>query len=286
MTHADRSPAQSPPTLFHAGVIENRRVSTTMRRMTLAVPEDWGPPRPGQFVSLTLDRPWDDAGAGVIDGPLLRRPFSVSDFRREGASRRIEILFAEAGHVTGRLAVVPSGTEIDLLGPLGTAFPSDGIADPVLVAGGRGVAPFVYYARERLRRGLAFTLLYGARTGAELIALPDLPADRVHLASEDGARGMRGTACSLLEARGTAHDGPVLSCGPHGMLQAVVAWARARGRHCWVSVESVFGCGIGLCGGCAVPAREGGYHWACRDGPVIDAEELDWKRWTSDSTCA
>jgi dihydroorotate dehydrogenase electron transfer subunit len=286
MTQAERSRLPAPPALFRAGVIENRCVSTAMRRLTLAVPDDWGPPLPGQFVSLTLDRPWDDAGPGRVDGPLLRRPFSVSDFRREGASCRLEILYAEAGHVTSRLAAVPSGTEIDLLGPLGTAFPSDGIADPVLVAGGRGVAPFVFYARERRRRGRAFTFLYGARTGAELIALPDLPADRLHLASEDGERGMRGTAGALLETLGAAHDGPVLSCGPHGMLHAVAAWTRARGRRCWVSVESIFGCGVGLCGGCAVPAREGGYRWACRDGPVIDAEELDWERWTSDSTCA
>jgi dihydroorotate dehydrogenase electron transfer subunit len=267
-------------------VIENRRVSTTMRRLTLAVPEAWGAPLPGQFISLTLDRPWDDAGPGGIDGPLLRRPFSVSDFHRQGASCRLEILYAEVGHVTGRLGAVPSGTEIDLLGPLGTAFPMDGIADPVLVAGGRGVAPFVFYARERQRRGLDLTLLYGARTGAELIALPDLPADRVHVASEDGERGMRGTACTLLETLGAGHDGPVLSCGPHGMLQAVVAWTRAHGRRSWVSVEAIFGCGVGLCGGCAVPARGGGYHWACRDGPVIDAEELDWERWTLESTCA
>lgn len=286
MSDSDRAPAPAPPALFRAGVIENRRLSTTLRRMTLAVPEDWGPPLPGQFVSLTLDRPWNDAGPGRIEGPLLRRPFSVAGFRRQGRSCRIELLYAAVGQVTDRLGTVASGTEIDLLGPLGTAFPSDGIADPLLVGGGRGIAPLWFYAWERQRRGLAFTLLYGARTGAELIALADLPAERVHLASEDGARGLRGTAGGLLEAQGAAHAGPVLSCGPHGMLQAVAAWARLQGRPCWVSVESIFGCGVGLCGGCAVPAPGGGYHWACHDGPVIDARELDWERWTNDSTRA
>ena len=286
MTQPDRSTGVAPPALFRAGVIENRRVSKALRRLTLAVPEDWGPPLPGQFVSLTLERPWDDVGPGRADGPLLRRPFSVSDFRRDGAHCRIEILYAAVGQVTGRLALTPSGTELDLLGPLGTSFPSEGLADPVLVAGGRGVAPFVFYARARARRGLAFTLIYGARTGAELVALPELPADHVHLASEDGARGTCGTAGALLDARGAGHDGPILSCGPHGMLHAVAAWARSRGRRCWVSVESIFGCGVGLCGGCAVPARGGGFRWACRDGPVIDAEELDWERWASESTCA
>jgi len=69
------------------------------------------------------------------------------------------------------------------------------------------VAPFVFYARERRRRGRAFTFLYGARTGAELIALPDLPADRLHLASAVTAIGPRrlvGTAAGFesLDAAG------------------------------------------------------------------------------------
>jgi len=273
------------PVAIRAGVIENLRVSTTMRRLTLAVPEGWGPPLPGQFVSLALGPDWDDGSSGTVDGTLLRRPFSVADFRIDGRSHRLDVLYAPVGSETRRLADAPAGAAIDLLGPLGTAFPLEAGGSPLLVAGGRGIAPFVFYARERLRRGRAATLLYGARTGAELIALPDLPADRVFLAAEDGTRGAHGTACTLLEDHGPRQAGPVLSCGPHGMLHAVAAWARAHGRKCWVSVESIFGCGIGLCGGCAVPARESGFRWACRDGPVMDAEELDWERWKTESTC-
>ncbi len=34
--------------------------------------------------------------------------------------------------------------------------------------------------------------------------------------------------------------------------------------------------GIGVCGACATPARQGGYKLACKDGPVFDLNELDW----------
>ena len=34
--------------------------------------------------------------------------------------------------------------------------------------------------------------------------------------------------------------------------------------------------GIGDCGTCAVPIRQGGYELACKDGPVFDLVALDW----------
>jgi dihydroorotate dehydrogenase electron transfer subunit len=256
------------PAVVAAGVIANRRLSTTIRSLTLAVPDGWGPPRPGQFVSLALE--------GGVE--LLRRPFSVAGFAADRMHRRVELLYAPVGTVTERLAAVEPGTEIDLLGPLGSVFPFEVAGRPVLVAGGRGIAPLAFYAAERARRGLSFTLLYGARGGAELIALPELPVDSIHLASEDGACGTTGTAAALLECEAASGEGPVLACGPHGMLAAVAAWAHARSRPCWVSAEAVFACGMGLCGGCAVPARGGGYRWVCRDGPVMDAEGLEWAR--------
>jgi len=69
------------------------------------------------------------------------------------------------------------------------------------------------------------------------------------------------------------------------MLAAVADWARSREIPCWVSLEEVFGCGIGICAGCAIPAikSHGGEYgrvlWACGVGPVVAAEDVDWERW-------
>jgi dihydroorotate dehydrogenase electron transfer subunit len=272
------SGAAAEPVAITAGVVANRRLSTTMRRLTLAVPDDWGPPRPGQFVSIALERPGPDGRPGDAGFARLRRPFSVAGFAAERGRRRIELLYAPVGGVTERLAAFTAGAECDLLGPLGTGWPPEVDGHPLLVAGGRGIAPLFFYAVARARCGLPFTLLYGARRGDELIELPELPADSLREAAEDGVRGEKGTACGLLESEGARRDGPVMACGPHGMLATVADWARRRGRRCWVSVEAVFACGMGLCGGCAVPARGGGNRWVCRDGPVMDAESLDWTR--------
>jgi NAD(P)H-flavin reductase len=36
-------------------------------------------------------------------------------------------------------------------------------------------------------------------------------------------------------------------------------------------------CGFGVCLGCAAPLAAGGVALVCRDGPVFDAEAVDWE---------
>jgi dihydroorotate dehydrogenase electron transfer subunit len=36
-------------------------------------------------------------------------------------------------------------------------------------------------------------------------------------------------------------------------------------------------CGFGVCLGCAAPLAEGGFALVCRDGPVFDADRIDWE---------
>ena len=105
---------------------------------------------------------------------------------------------------------------------------------------------------------------------------------RVEVATEDGSRGRRGLVTALLdralarlsERRRTGVM--LLACGPQGMLKAVADIAAARGASAQVSVDPLMACGRGLCLGCSVSAREGGYRLACQHGPVFDARELNW----------
>jgi dihydroorotate dehydrogenase electron transfer subunit len=71
----------------------------------------------------------------------------------------------------------------------------------------------------------------------------------------------------------------VYCCGPVKMLRAVAAMCAERGIPCQASVETVFACGMGVCRGCTVPAREAdaGYLMACSDGPVLRAETVNWE---------
>jgi dihydroorotate dehydrogenase electron transfer subunit len=64
------------------------------------------------------------------------------------------------------------------------------------------------------------------------------------------------------------------------MMQAVAAIAAECGLPCQVSLERPMGCGIGVCLGCVVPVKQRHgqvvLQRSCVDGPVFDAEALQW----------
>jgi dihydroorotate dehydrogenase electron transfer subunit len=135
-----------------------------------------------------------------------------------------------------------------------------------LVSGGLGVAPMPLAARDARAAGMRVTWVHGARTAADLCSEAD--GDEVVWATDDGSQGVRGTAVSAAPDAGL-----VLACGPNPML-AAVAECRPDAQ---VAVEAYMGCGTGVCLGCAVPLRRGGYDRACKEGPVYRASDIDWR---------
>jgi dihydroorotate dehydrogenase electron transfer subunit len=237
--------------LADAAVVGRREVARDIWVLSLHAPAVAASVRAGQFVNL-----------GWSGGPLLRRPFSV--YRADG--ERIEIVLKAVGAGTSELLAMELGDRISCLGPLGRGF--DLVAGPktvALVSGGLGVAPMPLAARDARAAGMRVTWVHGARTSDELCSEAD--GDDVLWATDDGTRGYAGTAVAA------APDADlVLACGPNRMLAAVAdRWPDAQ-----VAVETYMGCGTGVCLGCAVPLKRGGYDRACREGPVYRAADVDW----------
>jgi dihydroorotate dehydrogenase electron transfer subunit len=67
------------------------------------------------------------------------------------------------------------------------------------------------------------------------------------------------------------------ACGPHGMLAAVSRIADEHSLPCYVSMEERMACGLGACMGCSAPVKTGGYQRVCKEGPVFDSREVEWK---------
>ncbi len=210
--------------------------------------------RAGQFVNL-----------GLPAGPLLRRPFSV----HTAADGVIEVLLKAVGYGTRLLTELREGDLVACLGPLGRGFELDPDGGPVyLVSGGLGAAPMPLAARQAARLGLDVTWVHGARSAADLN--PEWYGDRVLWATDDGSQGRPGP---VLEAIPNS-PGQILACGPNPMLRALAG----RFPQAQVALETHMGCGTGVCLGCVVPKRGGGYDRACSEGPVYRAGEVDWDR--------
>jgi dihydroorotate dehydrogenase electron transfer subunit len=243
--------------------------------MVLDLPGSWGPPLPGQFVQLQAPIP------GYF---RLQRPFGVAGWHvAEGGAGRLDIVYAPVGAESRRMTELRRGDQLDWIGPLGVGYAVLKERRAVLVAGGRGIAPLLYLASELERNSHPCRLLYGYRSREERWAVG--PSTPLHEASEDGSRGLRGTVLDLLDslllssALDPARDALYI-CGPTPMLRAVAAWNNPHRFPLQVSLETIFGCGCGLCAGCAVPMRGGegfdAYALACRQGPVFPAEKVDW----------
>jgi dihydroorotate dehydrogenase electron transfer subunit len=231
--------------------------------------------RPGQFVMIK---------AGLGAEPPLRRPFSILSVDARGGTFA---LFVKAiGPGSRGLCAMAPGEVAQCLGPLGKPFtPPPAGAEPLLVVGGYGVAPFLFFGESLARAGGRGRLFYGGRTAADLPLLGRLagPGLEVVAATEDGSLGARGRVSVPLEAHLDRAPGPVrlYACGPEPMLHAVARIAAERGLEAEVSLDPWMGCGIGTCLGCVVrvqgPDEERWkYRCACTEGPVFPAERVVW----------
>lgn len=214
-------------------------------------------------------------GATWGEAPFLPRPMSLLN-----DGKRPSILVKVVGEGSRRLAASEPGDTFTVLAPLGRPWspcPSD--QTPILVAGGVGVCPLLYLARELTKTGRRPIALYGGRTAADL-ALDDELADTsdMRVATEDGSLGDMGKVTVLVEralseTRGKAK---IYTCGPEPMMAAVVRLAREASVPCEVSLETVMACGYGVCLGCAVPRTDGTFLYACSDGACVDGYVIDW----------
>jgi dihydroorotate dehydrogenase electron transfer subunit len=223
---------------------------------------------PGQFAMVR--------GAAWGQAPLLPRPMSLLE-----PGRRPSILIKIVGEGTRRLAHASPGEPFDLLMPLGNRWsPCPEGHQPILVGGGVGIAPLLFFARELMAQGVRATTLYGGRSASDLPLAEDVAeVSNCRILTEDGSRGTRGRVTALLEAAVSEAQGPVkiYTCGPDRMMAKVAEMSQSLGVPCEVSLETPMACGYGVCLGCPVKRAEGGYLYACMDGPCIDAAAIAWE---------
>jgi dihydroorotate dehydrogenase electron transfer subunit len=262
-----------PSTKVHrALVVENRDAGRGYFRIVLRAPALALQARPGHFVMLRVSENRD---------PLLARPFGIASVRDR---RDIELYYRVVGRGTSLLTTVRKGAALAVHGPLGNGFPAPAKGDtPLLVAGGSGFPPLLFFAANHGRRAHFFA---GSR---DKECLPPARAMRtiashvqaVHTATEDGSRGTCGFVTDALAAyleRPAGAGRPVIyACGPHPLLAAVSRLAIQRGVACYVSMEERMACGLGVCMGCSVAVSAGGYQRVCKEGPVFLSTDIDWK---------
>ena len=224
--------------------------------------------RPGQFVELSV------IGTGEA-------PISISSSpTRRGV---LELCVRRVGLLTSALFRLPAGALVGVRGPYGNGFPVTEMEgdDLLIIAGGLGMAPLrslLWYALDHQDRFGTLTLMYGARTPADMLFRDELEA-------------LAGT--SSLNTLLTVDRDPTGTWAHHvGLLPSLFAKVQFDPRRTYaavvgppvvykfvlgellalkfpkdrilMSLERRMKCGIGKCGHCTV-----GYKYTCIHGPVF-----------------
>ncbi|HUX20867.1 MAG TPA: dihydroorotate dehydrogenase electron transfer subunit [Spirochaetia bacterium] len=261
---------------FSARILSNQNVAQDYYEMRFTWPSEVDGPVPGQFVSAR--------SFGTSD-LILRRPFAVSAFDPERSVAAI--IYQKRGKATNMLAAKSASETVDLIGPLGNAFPvSEGVR-PLLVGGGVGLGPILFFGNWLTERGAPPTVLLGFRTKNYV---PSFLADRKRVGfdpvvcTDDGSHGYHGTTLDWLtgpasERIGGFGDCSVYTCGPNAMMAGCSLFCSRHQIPCWVSMEQIMGCGVGACIGCAIPVKgEAPFARVCTEGPVFEGSQIQWEK--------
>ena len=257
-------------------LIATRRVGA-YQRLTFVAPGVAELAKPGQFVALAVD--------GDTSAHLLRRCFSIHKVSPSGThGGTVDVVVAARGPGTRWLTGLSTHHEVNIIGPLGRAFPLP--TEPVacvLVGGGYGSAPLFWLAAALRERGCHVEMVLGAATEDRLFGVVEArrAADGLTVTTDDGSMGVKGWVSDVLpDVIRRSNAGVVYGCGPMAMLRSVTDLASAEGVIAQVAVEESMACGIGVCMTCVMPVtgNDGMTRMvrSCVEGPVFRGDRIRW----------
>ncbi|MDR0846852.1 MAG: dihydroorotate dehydrogenase electron transfer subunit [Lactobacillales bacterium] len=225
---------------------------------------------PGQFIHIKVPRA--DLG--------LRRPISISSISPE--TNECVIIYRVEGDGTRVLAELPVGSEVDVMGPLGTGFDMSVVEEgetAFLIGGGIGVPPLYEVARQLHAKGVKVYAFLGFATEDAIILEDEFKQyAELLISTDDGTYGFKGNSIDLMNTiRVEVEPDAVYSCGAPGMLRAVDTIFKDH-KAAYVSLEARMACGMGACYACVCHVQGDETNElskkVCDEGPVFKTGEV------------
>ncbi|MEM0359986.1 MAG: dihydroorotate dehydrogenase electron transfer subunit [Candidatus Diapherotrites archaeon] len=209
---------------------------------------------PGQFVMV-----WIPA--------FDEKPFALTK-----AGKGIAITAKKRGPFTEKLFSLKEGDLLGIRGPYGKGFDFCKSKRVCIVGGGIGVAAVILLAEELSKKKTKIDFVQGSKCEEEVLFKKRISKiAELHVATEDGSCGAKGSACIMLEKllKEKKFD-CVYCCGPEQMMVSVLALCNKFKVPAQFAVERYMKCAHGICGNCSLDE-----HLCCTDGPVFTKEQLN-----------
>lgn len=237
-------------------IIKNEPLTSTVYRMVLEG-DTSAITSAGQFVNIK------------IDGLFLRRPISVCDYDE----KTVTILYKVVGKGTEAMKTMVPPSQLDILTGLGNGYDTTKSGQrPLLIGGGVGVPPMYRLAKNLLAEGKNPIVILGFNAKNEAFYIEEFEQLGVKtlVATADGSLGTKGFVTDIV--KGISEYTYFYTCGPEPMLKALADCTITSGQ---LSFEERMGCGFGACMGCSCQTKYGNKR-ICKDGPVLEKEEIIW----------
>lgn len=209
-----------------------------------------------------------------IPGTFLRRPLSVFDVEN-GA---FTVVYKIVGTGTYILSQTKEGEALDVLTGLGNGYDlARSGKNPLVVGGGYGSASLHGFAKDLTLQGRAPEIIIGLNSAEDeffasaFMRFEEMGA-HVRIVTVDGSLGEKGVVTDFISTTNIEGYSFMYACGPVPMLRAISKKTDMPGQF---SLEARMGCGFGACMGCSVMTKNGSKR-ICKEGPVLDKEEIIW----------
>ncbi|MFV0381746.1 MAG: dihydroorotate dehydrogenase electron transfer subunit [Breznakia sp.] len=239
-------------------IVSNIKIAENIYRMRLK-PSKMSKMSAGQFVNIK------------VDGFSLRRPFGLCNIEKDC----FDIIYRVQGEGTKKMSQLQRNDVVDVIKPLGSAFPIHEEQDEILIIGGGiGTPPLLELAKQYRQCNKIVKVVLGFATEKDCICEDDfkqLGCD-VYMATMDGSYAYKGNVLDAVKAHHIDTQF-VYSCGSLALLRSV----SEHYEHGYISAEARMACGIGACMGCVCKGKKDKevYYRICKEGPVFKIGEVE-----------
>jgi dihydroorotate dehydrogenase electron transfer subunit len=250
-------------------------------RSTVVANEEYGPGH--WLIRLQVERDVSAIRAGEFlnlqcepqDAWSLLRPLSI--LGTDSDKNTLDVYYKHLGRLSRALSNVTAGEQLNVLYPLGGAFPVDASHRRIaLIGGGVGLAPLLFLARQLEEIGMTIDAYFGGARSSDLVLRMLEPYNcNMILSTDDGSHGYHGNCVDCYFDTGRSYDA-IYTCGPNPMMAALQRRLPAA-ISCWASLEEYMACGVGACLGCTAHIDNNGQRsneTVCTKGPVFDLSKV------------
>lgn len=256
---------------FVGTVVLNDWVNGEYKHLVLKVHQHALKAYAGQMFHLLCPTP---DGAEV----WMRRPMSI--YRVDKANSQVEFLYKTEGRGTQGMAMLRSGDDFNLVGPLGVGFKLE-LSWKNIVALGRGVglatlAPLSQLAADH---GVRVTAILSARNPDLVMSrevFEELGANICVVTDSDNSSSVDNVEKIIEGLVAAGRADAFFTCGSNRLLKAMQRLGKKHNIPGQVAMEQIMVCGFGACYVCVRTFEVDGkkvLKRVCRDGPVFNMQE-------------